>query len=217
MTLADLISAFRARADDTAEPFLWSDDEVTQILNEAEVEAATRARLIQDSTTPAVTQIAVTTTAVDYPLHESILSVERAKLASQPRPLVRITTEELDDAYPNWEAMTGQPKFYVEDNGRIRLVPASLMDDTLSLTVFRLPLESMAAETDAPEIHAKYHYRLLDWALRCAYLKNDAETLDKAKAADYQALFEQSFGVLPDANVQRKQRAHKATTVRINW
>lgn len=217
MTLADLISAFRARADDTAEPFLWSDDEVTLILNEAEVEAATRARLIQDSTTPAVTQIAVTAAGVDYPLHAAILSVERAKLASQPKPLTRTTREELDAAYPNWEALTGQPKFFIEDNGRLRLVPQSTMDDSLSLTVFRLPLEPMAEDTDTPEIHAKYHYRMLDWALRCAYLKNDSETLDKSKAADYQALFEQSFGVLPDANVQRKQREHKATTVRINW
>lgn len=217
MTLADLISAFRARADDTAEPFLWSDDEVTLILNEAEVEAATRAKLIQDATTPAVTQITVTVNGVDYPLHASILAIERAKLASQPKPLEPITVEELDARYPNWEAMTGQPKFYVEDNGRIRLVPQSPMADTLSLTVFRLPLTEMKEATDAPEIHPKYHYRMLDWALRCAYLKNDSETLDKTKAADYQALFEQSFGVLPDANVQRKQRAHKVPSVRINW
>jgi hypothetical protein len=217
MNLADLISAFRARADDTTEPFLWSDDEVTLILNEAEVEAATRARLIRDATTPAVTEIAVTAVATDYPLHESILSVERAKLASQPKPLERITTEELDAMYPAWESMVGQPKFYVEDNGRIRVVPQSPMDDTLSLTVFRLPLAPMATDTDTPEIHAKYHYRMLDWALRCAYLKQDSETLDKAKAAEYQALFEQSFGVLPDANVQRKQRARKIPTVRINW
>jgi hypothetical protein len=113
--------------------------------------------------------------------------------------------------------MTGQPKFFIEDEGRIRLVPQSPMDDALSLTVYRLPLAPMAQETDAPEIHPKYHYRMLDWALRCAYLKQDSETLDKAKAADYQALFEKSFGVLPDANVQRKQRAHKPSIVKMHW
>jgi hypothetical protein len=217
MTLAELISAFRARADDATEPYLWSDDEVILILNEAQVEAATRAKLIRDATTPAVTEIAVTSTDVDSPLHAAILSVEYAKLASQPKPLTRTTVEELDENYPDWRAMVGQPKFYVEDNSRIRLVPQSPMDDTLSLTVFRLPLTAMATDTDTPEIHPKYHYRMLDWALRCAYLKQDAETLDKAKAGEYQALFEQSFGVLPDANVQRKQRRHKPSIVRMYW
>jgi hypothetical protein len=217
MTLSDLISAFRARADDATEPFLWSDDEVTLYLNEAVAEAAQRARLIQDSTTADVTQIAVTTTDVDYPLHPAILTVEYVKLASQPKPLTRTTAEDLDLEYSDWRSMTGQPRYFVEDNGRIHLVPQSPMADTLLLTVFRLPIADMATDTDMPEIHAKYHYRLLDWALRCAYLKQDSETLDKAKAGEYQGLFEASFGYLPDANVQRKQRAHKATTVRINW
>ena len=217
MNLADLISAFRARADDTAEPYLWSDEEVTLYLNEAVAEAAQRARLIQDSTTPAITQIAVTASNADYVLDASVLAVDRVKLASQPRPLVRTTVAELDANYPGWESHIGQPKFFTEVEGYLSIIPQSPMDDTLSLTVYRLPVAPMAADTDEPEIHAKYHYRLLDWALRCAYLKNDSETLDKSKAADYQALFEQSFGVLPDANVQRKQRAHQATTVRINW
>lgn len=217
MTLVDLISAFRARTDDATEPHLWSDDEVALYLNEAQADAAQRAKLIRDTTTPEVTQIAVTASGTDYPLHASVLSVERAKLASQSRPLEPITVAELDASYPGWENMVGQPKFYVEDNGRIRLVPQSPMDDTLSLTVFRLPLVEMKQDTDAPEIHAKYHYRMLDWALRCAYLKQDSETLDKGKAGEYQAMFEQSFGMLPDANVQRKQRARQSTIVKMDW
>lgn len=217
MTLSDLIQAFRLRADDAAEPYLWSDDEVTLYLNEAVTEAAERARLIRDSSTIAVTQIAVTVGDMDYPLDGSILAIDRVQLASQPKALIRQTVEELEKRFPDWRGMVGTPHFFVEDNGRIRIVPQSPQADTLNLTVYRLPLTPMTKETDSPEVHAKYHYRLLDWALRCAYLKNDAETLDKAKAADYQALFEQSFGKLPDANVQRKQREHRHSLVKMHW
>lgn len=217
MTLGDLIDAFRTRTDDIEEPFLWSDDEATLYANEAVKEAAERARLIPDATTLAVTQLAINTTDTDYALHPSILHVERAKLDSQTRPLSRATVGQLDRDYPDWEAQTGPPVYFVEDNGRIRLVPKSAATDTLTLVVYRLPLADMAAVTDEPGIHARHHYRLVDWMLRCAYLKQDAEARDEQKAAQYEAMFEQSFGKRPDANVQRKQRENRATTVNINW
>lgn len=217
MTLADLIAAFRLRADDVATPYLWSDDEVTLYLNEAVNEAAERARLIRDASTPAVTQISITTGDVDYALHASILAIDRAQLASQPRSLIRQTVEEMEQRFPDWRGMVGTPHFFVEDSGRIRIAPQSPQADTLNLTVYRLPLAPMLTETDSPEIHAKFHYRLIDWALRCAYLKQDAETLDKQKAADYQALFDLSFGKRPDANVQRKQREHRHSVVKMHW
>lgn len=217
MNRADLISAFRTRADDVTEPQLWSDDEVALYLSEAEAEAAVRARLIKDGTTPAVTVIAVTASAQDYPLHESILDIDRAKLDSQQRPLERRTIAELDATCPGWESKTGTPRFFVEDNGHIRLVPQPAVADTLRLTVYRLPLEPLKAEDSEPEIHGKYHYRLIDWALRCAYMKPDSETLDKVKAGEYGALFDASFGIKRDANVERKQREAVPTIVKMHW
>lgn len=221
MNLADLIDAFRTRSDDAAgteSAQLWTDDEVTLYLNEAVNEAAERALLIRDSTTPAVCSIAITTTDTDYALNPFILAIDRAKLASDTDPLIRTTIDELDASYSGWEtAVTGKPQGFIEDNGRIRLFPMSNKVDTLALVVYRLPLVPLKVETDVPEIHARHHLRLVDWALRCAYLKQDSETLDKQKAAQYEAMFEASFGKRPDANVQRKQREHRPTVSRINW
>lgn len=220
MNLSELRQAFRVRADDETGPAsaqLWSDEEANLYLNEAHNEAADRALLIRDSTTVAVTQIAINTSSTDYALHTSILSVERVKLTSQTSPLPRETTENLDAVYPGWETQTGTPICFVEDNGRIRLVPKSSKVDTLNMIVFRLPLAVMDSDLDEPEIHIRHHYRMLDWALRCAYLKQDSEARDEQKAASYEKAFETSFGVRRDANVQRKQREHRTPVVRINW
>jgi hypothetical protein len=215
MTLADLIAAFRSRAADTKAPYLWSDEEVTRYLNDAINEAATRAHVIRDQVTPAVTQIDIDTDSVTYPLHESILKIDRAKLASQGFPLNRTTIERLDRDWPKWEQATGKPMYYIEDAGRLRLVPRSNVADTLSLIVYRLPLAPLVEDEDAPELHPRDHARLLDWAMRCAYLKEGTETLDEAKAQKYELMFQNSFGRRDDANVERKQREGRVPVVRM--
>jgi hypothetical protein len=48
-----------------------------------------------------------------------------------------------------------------------------------------------------------------------AYLKQDAETFNPIKAAEYLGLFEQAFGERPDANVQRKRRDKRPRVVRM--
>ena len=216
MTLNDLISAFRNRADDTAEPYLWSDAEVKQYLNDAENEAADRARLILDASTAATCQIAAVAGTATYSLHQTILDVRRAKIGDS-NPLLKTSVEELDMEWPEWESAKGEPTCYVDAEGVIRLVPEPTENGVLSLSVHRLPLESMVLGADAPEIHARYHTRLIDWALRCAYLKRDSDTHNSEMAEHYELAFNLSFGIKPDANVQRKQRDKRPPVVKANW
>lgn len=75
----------------------------------------------------------------------------------------------------------------------------------------------MAADDDAPEIHERFHRRMIDWALRCAYLTQDADTFDEQAAMKYEAAFDRSFGVRLDSNVQRKHRSKRPNTVKSNW
>lgn len=217
MTLVELIDAFRLRTEDTGEHTLWSDDEITFYLNEAEQEAAERALLITDATTATVCQIALTVGVGDYPLHKSIIKIDRAKL-SDGTQLVFTTREKMDVYSDEWETTTGKPEYFIdEDNGRILVTPSPVVADTLTLTVKRLPLAPMSADADTPEIHTRHHYRMLDWALRCAYLKQDADTFNDDSARKYELAFERSFGLRQDANVQRKQRDHRRNLVRTNW
>lgn len=196
MTLDELRALCRSLADDTVAPYLWSDAEWDQFLNEAEREACIRARLIEDDSTAAVTRVVITTARRRYPLHPSIIDVLCIEADSQPgRPITAA-----------WEA----------DGAELVFADLPLAADTLTLTVKRLPLKEMNSDEKSPEIQAHHHFRLIDWALRCAYLKQDAETLDEAKAAKYEAMFVQSFGFRPSASVLRKQRRRSAPVVRHN-
>lgn len=217
MNLLELKDAFRIRADDNTGPKLWSDEEIILYLNEAEQESAERALLIQDETTPAVCQIPLLTTTGVYPLHESVLAIMRAKPELSDK-LVITSRETMDRGWPGWETATGTPQYLFENgDGNITIVPIPVVADTLKLAVKRLPLTKMAADIDTPEIPARYHYRMLDWALRCAYLKQDAEVFDKQAAASYEVAFERSFGYRHDSNVQRKQRDKSPRVTQSNW
>lgn len=218
MTLSELVAAFRTRADDEAQPYLWEDTEVAQYLNEAEREAAERALLIHDETTAAVCTLTVVAGTASYPLHASILKIERATLASTGDTLTVTSRDKLDQSWPGWETATGTPQHLVEDgDGNATLVPAPTAADSVALAVKRLPLADMAADNDTPEIGVRHHYRMLDWALHLAFLKPDADA-HNPKAADYhEARFERSFGYRNDANVQRKQRERRPHTTKSGW
>lgn len=217
MTLIELIDSFRLRTDDRATPYKWSYDEIRFYLNEAEQEAAERSLLIEDASTAYVCEIALEVGVATYPLHESVLKIERAKLSNGDL-LVRASREKMDLYSSTWETTTGTPEYFIDEgNGSIIVSPIPTVTDTLTLTVKRLPLKPMALDSDTPEIHARHHYRMLDWALRCAYLKQDADTFEDDTARKYEAAFERSFGFRQDANVQRKQRDKRRNVVKSNW
>jgi hypothetical protein len=231
VTLAELRTALRQRLDDLASPQLWSDDELTAYLNEAQREAAERALLLYDSSS-SVTQLRVSAGTALYNVDPLVLRIDRAVLASNGNVLRRTTTDELDnevchwlyiDAYgvasanTPWELRTGQPRGYIEQIGSIRLVPIPTSDDLVKLSLWRVPLEDMADDGDEPEIPPRHHARLIDWGERCAYLKRDSDTYDANKAALAEARFTAFFGERPDANVQRKRQIRRVPIVRAHW
>jgi hypothetical protein len=206
----DLFDTFRARAFDTAAPYLWSDVELQEYLDDAQNEAAERALLLRDSSTAEICEVAITAGESTYLLDERILQIERAKLDSQTRPLVLTSVDELDRTSPGWGSRTGSTTTIAidaEGAGWVaRLVGVPSVDDTLRLQVFRLPMQSIALPGDEPEIAKRLHVRLVDWMMFRAYSKKDAETKDEVKAAEYEAIFTSAFGPRVDANVRRKQR-----------
>ena len=218
MNLSELVAAFRTRADDEVQPYLWEDTEVALYLNEAEREAAQRALLIQDETTAAVCTLTLAAGTASYALHASILKVERATLASTGDILTVSSREKLDQSWPGWETATGTPRYVVENgDGNATVVPTPAANDSLALIVKRMPLADMEADNDTPEIPLRHHYRMLDWELHLAFLKPDADA-HNPKAADYhEARFERSFGYRHDANVQRKQRERQPHTTKSAW
>ena len=223
MNLGELREAARYRLDDITPDYLWSDAELNQFINKAVDEACLRARFNVDSTSPDTSLIAVTAGQAEYDLHESVFFIKRAYLATTQRILLRAGFEDLDASNAKWMSVTGTPEMYIMDldyygdggqTQRLRLYPIPTVDESLLLTVFRLPLAPLVSDGDIPEIPPMHHYDLLDWVCHLAYLKTDADTLNVEKAVGYQVEFMNSFGTKPSAQEvdwRRKQRRKRVT------
>jgi hypothetical protein len=218
VTKDEAIKELRLRLDDVAEPFLWSVPELTGYLADAEEEAADRAKLILDETTPSITKLAIKAGTATYKLSERVIGVQRVTLESDGRDLIRTTEEELANETPRWRTISGLPRYFFEDElGRsITLFARPSADDVARMAVYRLPLDPLK-DRDCFEIPARTHMRMLDWALRLAYLKRDSDKFSPEKADEHEAQFTRSFGIREDFNVQRKQRRHQPPVVRMEW
>lgn len=197
MNLTQLIARFRGDVDDTAEPYLWSDAEVTQYLVEAEHEACRRARLLVDSTTAEFCRLAVTAGDPWVSINPRTLLIRRARLASESRPLYLMTQRVMDEEQPNWETRgSGTPKVLITDaeTNRVRLWPAPAAAGTLHLTLSRLPTADLSVGADTPQIAPHLHVKLVAWARHRAYLKPDPDTRDDRRSLEALVEFEREFG-----------------------
>ncbi len=218
MTLEQLVAECRSRLDDEAAPYLWSESDLVRYINEAENEACIRARLIYDESSAEFSNAALLADQPTVVLDARILAVDRVRLTSTGRTLERVTRNRLDDQYGGrWENAQGVPRRFFEELGYLRVFPSPTISDELRLSLWRLPSEAMEADEDEPEIAPRFHLQMIDWAIRLAYLKRDADAFDQAKADRHEASFEKSFGPRPDANVQRKRRIKKVPIVRPRW
>ena len=199
MKAGELIAEWRRRADDVTDPTLWEDPELLLWLNEAQCEAARRARLLvdtQNKTGPNnVCRLTLSTGVSFYDLDRRVIYVRRAKLVGRTLPLTRM---DFRDAPLGWEDHTGQPTGYVAgvDTGKFRIyrTPTAPYNGMfVDLMVVREPLADMA-QGDSPEIALRYHMALLDWVSHRAYLKHDSQTYDPEESAKALATFEREFG-----------------------
>lgn len=184
----ELVTLFRGEVDDTVAPYLWSDDEVYFYLDLAQKKFARLTRIFQDGSTAAVTQVAVTAAEPFVDLDPRVLEVRRAKLSDGSVVEVR-NLNEMDEVYgeldygvpmsPRWETSTGTPRYMVMDieEGRGRLAPIPVANDTLSLYVERLPLLDITVDSVSLEVRdSEDQYALLSWMKKLAYNKTDSQT-----------------------------------------
>ena len=221
MNLEQLIAQFRIDVDDLVQPYLWPDEWVAPWLTEAVSEAAVRGRLIYEAADPAICEIAVTAGTATYPLHASLYELVslRFKVAGSDRsePVHIKAREELDRIRPGWRDETGTPRYAVQDDTRITLVPRPEVAGTLHVEGYRVPLKALANDTDKPEIHEAHHRHLVHWALHRAFSKPDSETIDPTRAATAEAAFTRYFGPRPDADLRRSTRHDEVQTNKAFW
>lgn len=203
MTLGELLIASRELLDDAVEPYLWPDEQLIRLANNAVREVCLRTRCMKDDSAPRcrVNLVAGTDT---YPVDPSFIVVARAQLWQQPRPLIRTTTDRLNDALPGWDVgriTPARPEFVVFDRvqNTIRVAPTPDQAYTLHLKVMRLPDEDerMEGPDDEPVVSIIAAEDMKHWIAHEAYLNKDGERYDLERSAGHLRIFTERFGDRP--------------------
>lgn len=198
----DLVARFRRKIQDTGGDtgpapsgytYYWEYDDgdcfvpnaaAVEMLNEAQVELCRRYP-IKDSTS-SVCQIGVIADKADYTLDPRILGIERVRLSTAARVLVKKTAG-LIDVEDARLLLDGEVRYYHENlrEHTITLVDTPTVVDTLELSVRRLPLQSIVwgdnyGGLEVDELHVE---DLLLYAQYLAYSTRDFDLFD-AEAAN---------------------------------
>jgi len=167
--------------------------------NEAEMEACLRSRLLRDSSTPAICQVAIIAGVSVYDYDPRIMLVLRGRMTGATDPLVRISHTVMDDQLPGWQDMTGEVKAFVTgmDTGKIRFDRIPTAAGLLNLTVVRGPLNQMTVSKDSPEINSRLHQYLILWIKHRIFNNQNSELFDRNRSDIHLAEFERIFGKRP--------------------
>ena len=129
-----------------------------------------------------------------YKLHPKTYLITRFKTGNRFDPLDPRSKQQMDSQLPGWEdSENGLPTYYIPDykGKKITLSPPPAEADVITLDLVRLPYVDLDENLlDAePEIPEEYQDAMIPWMKRQAFLKNDVETLDLARANKFEAEF----------------------------
>lgn len=204
----DLRRAIGGNAEDT---FLFKTPDVARWLVEAEQEACIRGRLLHESRNESVCRIDVVAGETAYDLHPALYEIDHLGIldagATERRPVRLVSTEWLDENQPGWRDCTDTPRFAIQSDTSIRLVPTPRHAAVLKLEGYRLPIRGLSAEKSSkPEINQAHHRHLVNWALYRAFTVPDSDSLDLGRADAALAAFTSYFGARPDSDLRRITR-----------
>lgn len=125
-----------------------------------------------------------------FTLDPLVLDIDEVKWTTKQWRLNKVSVNKWQ-INPYWEQTIGMPTEYCTDltNNKFALNFRDTTGDTLRIIVRRMPLVDLSADTDTPEFRTHYHDFMINGILWQMYSKQDAEAIDKAKAAEYYALF----------------------------
>lgn len=196
--LAELIARCRDDSGDEAAPYHCSDADWTKYLNEAEDESCIRSRLIEE-----VIDVAFAAGDDTIAVPERAFSIQSAAIAG--RSLALYTLRDLNDLLPDgWDDDEGEVVACARHENLLRLYPIPVAAGTVRLTAFCTPENHMVDDLDEPSIASRHHVKLVDWALRCAYSKQNNDLYDKDLADKHEGRFERTFGPRPNEVEMRR-------------
>jgi hypothetical protein len=191
MLAGDLLDLFRDEMNDTVEPYLWGDTAVLTYIDDAQKMFCRLTDGISDVSTPAITQLAITTGAQWYATDPRILKIREASRADTGRDVMLVNRENMAQRQMRFDGHTGPIQALVigMEAHKVRTWPVPSEAVTIELMVFRLPMETITDVDQAFEIDEQHHLHLLDWAKARAYGKQDSEAFDKTKYVEFEGRF----------------------------
>lgn len=186
---------------------LWSDATLVRYLDEGYKKFCKGTLLLRDATTPAVTQVILTSGTDTYPLHKSVLSVISARLDGNAYDLRKTTHDALAGAVDNsvssgaaFAAAAAQEpvRFTADEANRVlRVYPTvgeTLDGRVLHLRVARMPLKPLTTDDldVEPEVSDDYHLDIVEWGAYRALRNHDTDAEGIAKASAHKRRFEEA-------------------------
>lgn len=220
-TLADIIGRVRGYLDDTTgdeDSYGWPSVELTGYLNESVNELCRKLRLIEDADTAAICTHALLANGHTLTLSPRITGIERVELNSTGAVLIVVDhVRDMDARFPGWKSADASVPQYLIKNGlgtlKARVYPATLLADTINLTVHRLPLADLdwdADQASEPEIPSTYHDPLYYGILARAYRKHDVDTENNRLAGDFEKKWEDRVEEIRKAHLHKETVPHTA-------
>lgn len=218
-TLAELVSLWRLRLDDTVTPYLWSNEELTSYCDRLQKNLSAEMPVLEDRDTTAVCNV---TLAVDdgfIDFDRRITHIVRARISGETNYLALRDAAFMDGNIGEWDTTTdtSTPTILVTDGVGVNkgyLYPPSDAIGTLELVVYRLPLVDLDYSThsgDSIELD-RYAHLLIHGILYQAYIKQDTDTYDPKKAEQMRVLWEGQNGNGGDKDKIRRMVMRKSYT-----
>lgn len=198
---------------------MWQESEMNRYINRIYRFIARETQCIKDSSSPEVCILAVDVVAytllkagtLDHiwaneegnwlyhknvtpyllDLDPRILQIDEVKWMSPPWRLHKVSSSKWQrDVW--WERVIGgYATEYATDlqTGKLALNYRMETSGVLQLCVSRLPLIDLSEDNHVPEFRTHYHDYIINGVLMHMYRKRDAETLDEAKALEFENAF----------------------------
>lgn len=213
MKASEIVDLFRVEMHDTAEPPMFSDEQLYAYLNDAQQTFVRELGGIPDASSQFL-QIAAAVNDTSFKYDHRILKIRGAYRLSDGCQVDVIDYEEMRTRGLRFDGCTGHVEAIVigMDEATVRYLKTVDLADTLQLIVDRMPLQDITMDEPdaAPEIIPPHHIHLVTHMMAKAFGNQDAEVFNKSKAiektAEFKAYCEKCFK-------EKERRKHKTRVV----
>ena len=185
-----LRDAFRADVDDSVAPYLWPDDLIALYADDAQKKFCRLTNGIADSSAD-LCSVDIEAGEPVAAIDKRILKIRRAQRDSDGCPLDIWNLEDLDARGIRLTATQGPVRAVVlgMEEHSVRWLDVPAVNDTATLSVYRLPLRTITTAKTQLEIDEQHHLALLMWMKHLAYSRQDTDTHNEQLAQRFEAEF----------------------------